>query len=240
MSEVKPRKYFIGSVWESSHCGKFEIISKEYGTKGLYTVKFLSDNTIVDKVYSSNLKRGNIHNFNKRTVMGVGYLGNGKFTTGDGKGKHNPYYKLWFSMLCRCYDKEYHSRFPTYKECTVEERWQNYQNFCEDISSIKGYELWKKEPKKYHLDKDLKVKGNKIYSKETCEFVYYADNIRDALSRRASSKGKTRTVYKLYFNDEFVDEGNSEKISKIIGCSKDAVVQRAMSEKNIKGFVVKK
>ncbi|MEG2347270.1 MAG: hypothetical protein RSB50_06270 [Cetobacterium sp.] len=240
MKEGKPRKYFVGSVWKTRNCGDLEIIAKEYGVNGGYTVRFVEDHTVIKNVNSSNILKGTIHNPNKRTVLGVGYLGQGKFTSGDGKGGHNKLYKLWFSMLCRCYDTEYLKRFPTYVGCSVDERWHNYQNFCEDIKHIKGYDLWEKEHRKYHLDKDLKTKGNKIYSKDTCEFVYYIDNIRDGLSRRASTKGKTRTVYKLYFNGEFIDEGNSEKISKIIGCSKDAVVQRAMSKKNIKGFVVNK
>lgn len=240
MNETKPRKYFIGSVWETRNCGKIQIIDKEFGAKGKYTVKFINDGTVVKGVCATSVLKGTIHNPNQRTVLGVGYLGQGDFTSGDGSGGHNKLYKLWFGMLCRCYDPEYLKRFPTYVGCSVDERWHNYQNFCNDIKEIKGYELWEKEPRKYHLDKDLKVKGNKIYSKETCEFVYYLDNILDGISRRASLKGKTRVVYKLYYNDVFVDEGNSEKIASILGVSKDAVVQRASTRKNIKGYVVTK
>ena len=35
-----------------------------------------------------------------------------------------------------------------------------------------------------HLDKDIKCKGNKVYSADTCMFVTAHDNIVDSLNRR--------------------------------------------------------
>ena len=35
-----------------------------------------------------------------------------------------------------------------------------------------------------HLDKDIKCKGNKVYSADTCMFVSAHDNIVDSLNRR--------------------------------------------------------
>ena len=54
-------------------------------------------------------------------------------------------------------------RHPTYKDVTVCEEWHNFQNFAKwfEDNYVEGFEL----------DKDILVKGNKIYSPETCCFV---------------------------------------------------------------------
>ena len=38
------------------------------------------------------------------------------------------------------------------------------------------------------LDKDMKVKGNKVYSKDTCIFIDEATNVKDMLDRRWGKK----------------------------------------------------
>lgn len=87
------------------------------------------------------------------------------------KGKYQPYidgkkskvYGVWQGMLQRCYDVKLHKRYPTYIGCSVCEEWLYFQNFAE----------WFEENYKegLQLDKDLRVRGNKIYSPETCCFV---------------------------------------------------------------------
>ena len=70
---------------------------------------------------------------------------------------------MWSSMLQRVYSNNY----SAYKECTVDERWHNFQNFAkwfEENYNPETMEGWQ-------LDKDILVKGNKIYSPETCCFV---------------------------------------------------------------------
>lgn len=74
-----------------------------------------------------------------------------------------PAYKAWKGMITRCYSKKLHSEFPTYTECHVDEEWLLFSNFREWFVSsfVDGYEL----------DKDLKIKGNKLYSKDRCLFL---------------------------------------------------------------------
>ena len=52
---------------------------------------------------------------------------------------------------------------PSYIGCLVDEEWHNFQNFAEwfEDNYVEGW----------HLDKDILIKGNKIYSPETCCFV---------------------------------------------------------------------
>lgn len=70
-------------------------------------------------------------------------------------------------MLKRCYDKNWKQKHPTYKDCTVCDEWHNFQNFAqwyeENYYEIPGEIM--------QLDKDILIKGNKVYSPDTCCFV---------------------------------------------------------------------
>ena len=81
-------------------------------------------------------------------------------------GKHIKEYRLWEGMLRRCFDEKYKQKYPTYKDVTCSKDWLSMTKFIEDVSKMKGYGL-----KGWALDKDILVKGNKIYSKDTCCFV---------------------------------------------------------------------
>lgn len=86
----------------------------------------------------------------------------------NGKQTKCPYYERWKNMLMRCYSSKYQERQPTYIECTVCEEWLTFSNFKSWMRS----KCWKEN----HLDKDLKIQGNKIYSPDTCLFVPPAVN----------------------------------------------------------------
>src|SRR6478609_6597185 len=99
-----------------------------------------------------------------RKVYGVGVVGKGKYNAGAGvKSKHSKQYSVWSSMLKRCYDPKEHEKNPSYKDCKVVEEWLSLQVFGEWFD--KNYK------EGYQLDKDLLLKGNKIYGPETCCFV---------------------------------------------------------------------
>ena len=79
-------------------------------------------------------------------------------------------YLKWNDMIHRCYNAKFHKRQPQYMECTVCEEWLNYSNFkvWYDQHKVAGMSL--------DLDKDILLKGNKVYSPETCCFVPHAIN----------------------------------------------------------------
>ena len=81
----------------------------------------------------------------------------------DGKRVRCPYYITWISMLLRCYDHKYQERHPTYKGCSVCPEWISFMNFRKW--------MMKQDWEGKQLDKDLLVRGNKVYSPETCIFV---------------------------------------------------------------------
>lgn len=72
-------------------------------------------------------------------------------------------HRVWQSMINRCYNPNFHQREKSYINCTVCEEWRYFSNF----------KKWFDENYKEgcHLDKDILVKGNKVYSPETCCFV---------------------------------------------------------------------
>lgn len=72
-------------------------------------------------------------------------------------------YMIWSAMLQRCYDYKIHKIRPTYIGCTVCDEWKYFSNFKN------WFYLNYKEG--FHLDKDILVEGNKIYSPDTCRFV---------------------------------------------------------------------
>ena len=81
-------------------------------------------------------------------------------------GKHIRSYRSWISMLSRCYgEKELNNR-PSYKGCSVCDEWLLFSNFKKWFDDpTNGYQNG------YCLDKDILIKGNKVYSPNTCCFV---------------------------------------------------------------------
>ena len=99
-------------------------------------------------------------------IYGVGYIGEGKHDTRE-NGKMTKCYKVWQSMLQRCYDIKYKNKKNTYKDVIVCKEWLCFQNFAEWYEE-NYYEV---EDEIMALDKDILIKGNKIYSPQTCVFV---------------------------------------------------------------------
>lgn len=99
------------------------------------------------------------------SVMGVGYIGIGKYKPWM-NSKKTKEYQIWSAMLLRCYDKLVHKKKPKYSDCSVCEEWHNFQNFAEWCNSQPNFGL-----EGYHLDKDLKVLGNKNYNPQACSFI---------------------------------------------------------------------
>ena len=91
------------------------------------------------------------------------YIGVGNFKTHNRDDEKPTFeYNKWRWMLLRCYDENELKKEPTYVGCQVCDEWLNFQNFAEWINNNK-YECNDLE-----LDKDLLVKGNKLYSPNTC------------------------------------------------------------------------
>lgn len=139
----------------------------------------LEDGNILTNIEYGNLKKGNVKNPFHPSVCGVGYVGQGKYKV-KVKGVLSPIYEVWRGIIRRCYSIENQKKHPTYKDCTVDERWHNYQIFAKwyEDNHVEGF----------HLDKDILVKGNKIYSPETCCFV--PRDINNLFIKAQNKRGK--------------------------------------------------
>ena len=124
------------------------------------------DNGYTRKTSYQNFKNGTVKTPYDRNTRG-GYLGEGKYSYTT----HTDAYKCWYSLLDRCFadDKDC---TKWYEDCIVWKEWLNFQNFA------KWYEENKYDfnGKVLELDKDLKCKGNKIYSPNTCLLVPHEIN----------------------------------------------------------------
>lgn len=109
-------------------------------------------------------------------------------------------YQTWTDMLRRCYDNNYHSYKPTYIRCEVCEEWTNYENFYDWITHQENYNKWAADTT-FHLDKDIRVKHNKVYSPETCCLVPHNVN---TLFIKADNK---RGLYPIGVSEHYKNSG---------------------------------
>ena len=72
----------------------------------------------------------------------------------------------------RCYSERYLEKHPTYRDCEVSENFKDFEYFYAWCLKQVGF-----ENENWALDKDILVKGNKIYSEDTCCFVPHELNI---------------------------------------------------------------
>ena len=120
-----------------------------------------------------------------KTIFNVGYLGQGEYKSKDKNGKHTEIYRTWYNMLQRCYDPYTinKDRNLTYIDVYVCEEWHNFQNFAKWWEE-NYYEI---PNEKINLDKDILVKGNKVYSPKTC--IVVPQRINKLFCKRQNDRG---------------------------------------------------
>jgi hypothetical protein len=74
-----------------------------------------------------------------------------------------PFYMVWKGMLERCYSAKCQARHPTYIGCSVVEDWLTFSTFRSWME--------KQDCEGKHLDKDILIPGNKVYSPDTCTLI---------------------------------------------------------------------
>lgn len=152
----------VGDIFTSNSGSRAEVVY--YENINRVWVQFLDETEYVKCFGGSDLKRGAFKNPFEPSVYEKGYIGAGRFKT-KSLGVAKDAYVLWKEVLRRCYDGSFHKSQPTYKDCSVDNYFLNFQNFAEWYYNHPDY------IKNYQIDKDILVKGNKVYSKDTCCFV---------------------------------------------------------------------
>lgn len=190
------------------------------------TIQF-DDGTIINNIRKEFFDKGIVKNPNYKTLYNVGYIGIGKYHSTD---KINPKgtlpYQTWRGMFERCYDSKRHINAPTYKSCKVDPYFHNFQNFAQWYDE----NLWSNDCTV--LDKDLLVKGNKIYSPNTCSLV--DRRLNNMLFSFTKNKGipigvsynKKGNVYEVQCDGEYICRTNNP--------IKGFYIYKKQKEKNIK------
>lgn len=149
-----------GQKYETNCSGILEIV--DYVNARNVYVRFVETN-FKTKASMSQIVAGSVKDWSIPSVHGVGIVGEERVTL---NGRHDKAYGIWVGMLRRCYNKKELYKFPTYEQCITSDDFKIYKKFKSWCLNQKGF-----DQEGWHLDKDILVKGNKIYSEETCCFV---------------------------------------------------------------------
>lgn len=138
------------------------------------------------RVYSryDDFLNGNIKNIYYPSVYDVGIIGNKYPISIDGIRIKE--YKAWKNILTRCFDTRVKEVRPTYQDVACCEEWLLYENFYEWIHSQSNFDKWL-NGNKWAIDKDILIKGNKVYSSEACCLV--PNNVNILFTKRNSNRG---------------------------------------------------
>ena len=158
----------------------------EYNDATDIVVEFQDDYKSKVHTQWSNFKRGNVKNPYYPSVYDVGITWNKYPTWTSDKNEHTKEYQIWMNMLIRCYDDKIKQKYPTYKDVTCCEEWLYYDSFYDWLHEQENFEMWYNN-EKWHLDKDILIKGNKIYSPETCCLV--PENVNKLFLKDDASRG---------------------------------------------------
>ncbi len=155
----------VGKVCKSLNSGDFKIL-KYNGSKSV-EIQFVNTG-FKTSAQLGHIKNGNVKDPYLPSVHGVGIAGAKYPITVNGVNTKE--YNLWQSMLKRCYSDAYQKKKPTYEGCEVSDKFKSYEYFYEWCHSQIGFDN-DGNGNPFQLDKDLLVKGNKVYSESTCVFI---------------------------------------------------------------------
>lgn len=159
--------------------------------------------SIAPSIFSMIDLNKSIDNMNSKMVYGVGF--------DDSTINSNPIaVSKWYGMFKRCYSKSYHKTHPTYIDCAVDEGWFLFSNFEKWFNDKEnGY------TEGYHLDKDILVKGNKVYSQDTCCFV--PQEINSLFIKNDSKRGRLPIGVTKGQNGMFVAQVHFRSVLQYLG-----------------------
>lgn len=120
-----------------------------------------------------------------KLVLGIGSNDRKYLTKSDGSDTTE--YAIWKCMLMRC-TKVWRSKHNTYTAADCSENFKSYTFFYEWCQNQIGFGNKDKNGNSWQLDKDLLVKGNKLYSENNCVFIPH--RINSLLTKRDSERGK--------------------------------------------------
>ena len=168
----------VGKVCKSKSSGDFKVL--KYNDSKNVEIQFLKTG-FETTANLQHIKSGGVKDPHSPSVHGVGVTGT-KYPSMI-SGVQTKEYTLWCSMLKRCYSDALKKKQPTYEGCKVSDKFKSYEYFYEWCHKQVGF-----DNKDWQLDKDLLVKGNKVYSENTCVFI--PREINQILVKCTASRGE--------------------------------------------------
>lgn len=196
-----------GDVFKTNSFGDLEVI--RYENYASVLVKF-KDTGFECFSNTYQITNGGVKDLLSPSVYGIGFLGGTEYRSWL-NNKPTPAYEAWKGMLRRCYGTDYTKELPTYEGCSVSVDWYNFQVFAEWF--YKRYFVG------CHLDKDIKFKGNKVYSPDTCMLVTAKDNTTHSSVKKysfISPDGEITSIINLaeFCRGKSLDPSSMVKLSK--------------------------
>ena len=172
----------VGKVYKSKLSGDFKIV--KYNDSENVEIQFINTG-FETSAQLGVIRNGNVKDPYSPSVYGIGVLGT-KYPSKI-NGVQTKEYDLWRGMLKRCYSDAYKNKNPTYIDCEVSNKFKSYEYFYEWCNKQVGFGN-DGNGNPFQLDKDLLVKGNKIYSENTCVFI--PKEINSLLVKREALRGE--------------------------------------------------
>ena len=179
---LKKRSEYEGKVYATHKYGAL-VVTKYINKDNVY-VKFLETGYTTCSTMRS-IKKGNVKDRLSPILHGVGVLGECQSRI---EGKPLKEYLVWKGILRRCYDTNYILRYPTYEGCEVSENFKHFSFFKAWCNDQIGFGCLDDKGKVFQLDKDILVKGSKVYSEDICVFV--PSEINNALIKSNKVRGE--------------------------------------------------
>lgn len=148
-----------GLIFSTNNSGNCVVVN--YTNYDDVTVKFV-ETGYETKTRMDNLKLGKVKDYLHPSIYGKGILGEG-FKQSESQSYC---FQLWKNMLKRCYSEVSFKKSPSYEQCLTSETFNHYQQFKTWCNSQLGFGNMG-----WELDKDILVRGNKVYSEDMCCFV---------------------------------------------------------------------
>ncbi len=167
----------VGKICKSKSSGDFKIV--KYNDSRNVEIQFINTG-FETTVQLGDIRSGKVKDPYSPSVFGVGVAGTKYLNRVNGRKTKE--YVLWCHMFERCYSDAYKKKYPTYEVCKVSDNFKSYEYFYEWCHKQVGFN------KEWHLDKDLLIKGNKVYSEDTC--VFLPSEINSLLTKREALRGE--------------------------------------------------
>ena len=171
----------VGKSYPTTRSGDIEIV--EYFNYHKVLIRF-KDTGREKFVQMKEVRDGRVSDRFLPHRGGVGVVGEGEYKSKI-DGKYTKEFAVWKDMVDRCCSKK--GNLPAYKDVEVCEEWLDFQNFAAWCNEQIGFKVIDEKNKIFALDKDILVKGNKVYSPNTCCFV--PQEVNSTLTLRSNHRG---------------------------------------------------